>query len=360
MPAAPLRRRNAPGRASSASDYAPPAEPTDDVRPRRGRVIPSTQFKYIESALQEMSDDELFAVADHEGIDPSIEDFDEIFNLLVAVPAQAPEPEAAPARRGRGRAAAEEPAEEVAPARGRGRRAAPAEDEVAPARGRGRTNTADSPASDSDDGPRPTRTTSGAGFKAFNKERAKSQTFERPWKPALDTDSIVKFLDPENFDSYAEHNLFDSPITKGQRTFVCLAGSDVECPLCAVGSDTKAKSVFNVIVIDPEDEDDEGTFHVMEAGPDLAKQVEDLSSERALNGDLRVGYASMSAYKKDNGFISYKVKHIKERDLQEDWSVPPLSNEEITEFDAQKKGPDYVQYSSLSRMNEAADAISKG
>lgn len=376
----PLRRRNAASPAASASDYAPPADaPADDIRPRRGRAsapVAAPVFKYPADSLEDADRDVLFRLADEEGLDPSIEDIDEIFDLLTAIVVEpAPEPAAEPAsarRRGRAGAAEEpeeapvargrgrrtEPAEEEAPvARGRGRRAAPAEDDAPPARGRERRNTADT----EEPGDAPKRAGGKAGFAAYAKVKATTASYEKTWKPKMDVDSIVKFMDPEGpFDTYSEHNLFNSVIKTGQRTFVCIEGSGTDCPLCAVGSEKKAVALFNVLVLDPDDPDADPEYHVLEAKPDLAGQIEALSKERALGGDLTVGSASMTAYEKANGFTSYKVLHVKDRDMEEDWGLAPLTSAEVEEFADKRKGDDFVKYSSLTRMNEAATALTKG
>lgn len=138
------------------------------------------------------------------------------------------------------------------------------------------------------------------------------------------TDMLIKILDEEPVASYAEHWL---TIDDKRRSYVCL-GDD--CPLCnKLGDRPSVKVCFNVAD--------------MEANPPVVKlwsagtQVGDILEKFAENpktsplnrDDL---YWTILRTKKNDRYTT-SIRPVKARDLDEDFEIDPLTNEELDELE---------------------------
>lgn len=135
---------------------------------------------------------------------------------------------------------------------------------------------------------------------------------------------LVKFLDAAPFDSYGLH-WFDS--LDGKKGWMCLesVGED-KCPGCDLGDRPMAKALFNVLVFD---EDGDPNVKVLDAGTRLAGQLEKLAE--STKGGLTRDYWSVAAGPKGSGTANFQ--RVKERDLEEDWDVEPLDDDELAELE---------------------------
>jgi hypothetical protein len=138
------------------------------------------------------------------------------------------------------------------------------------------------------------------------------------------TDMLIKILDEEPVASYAEHWL---TIDEKRRSYVCL-GDD--CPMCnKLGDRPSVKVCFNVAD--------------MEANPPVVKlwsagtQVGDILEKFAENpktsplnrDDL---YWTILRTKKNDRYTT-SIRPVKARDLDEDFEIEPLTNEELDELE---------------------------
>lgn len=220
----------------------------------------------------------------------------------------------------------DEEMEEERPSRRR-RRPRDEDEEEEEERPRRRAKTRDD--DDDDDEPKRRRATSTAGWGGYEKTRKKTSNFAQKWKPPIDDEVLIKFLDDEPFGNYALH--WFEELGKGQKKgFMCLETVDEACPACAVGDRPKGKALFRVVAYN-----DNGTPEpqVLEAGTWLAEQLHTLAGSK--NGPLSKHYWSISGSGgKGKGPVTYSLSVVKEKDEEEweDWDLKPLTDDELEEF----------------------------
>lgn len=245
----------------------------------------------------------------------------------------------------------EEPEEEVRPSR-RSRREEPEErpsrrravardeEEERPSRRRPRGSESDGDdrprfrkASDRDRDEKPAKGRSerpegvvGKGMSAYKAESAKRASGFR----TLDVPEggrkrkLIKFLQAEPIASFYQHWVLQA--NGKRRPYTCLGDT---CPLCGVGDRPKPCLLWNVVDLD------DGLVKVWQMSKDPAKKVEERYDEAAEDGrklDDPNYYYAVSKKKGDNSFISYKVDVVKERDVEEDFKLEPLDEDELDDL----------------------------
>lgn len=244
---------------------------------------------------------------------------------------------ASPPRRRR-RVAEEEPEEEEPTPPRRRRRAAAEEEEPAETTRRNRSGRSRSTRSYDDEDDPVSRPSMPKGFGGAAELRKQTGNSDFPTEMRITEDrQIIMFLDPEPFVVYNQH-WFNN--RKGKKSFVCPQTVGDECPLCDLLDDNpRTFGAFNVIIIPPEDPDPkkeivtgEPVLQVITAAPRLLGVIE---SEAAVleekNLSLPDAYFAISKSGQQQQ-TSYKLNPIKERDLEEDFGVIPLEDEEVDEF----------------------------
>lgn len=259
----------------------------------------------------------------------------------------AAEEEPTSSRRGRG---GRDGSSDDAPARGRGRGGRDGGDEDSGrggrSRGRGREEEA-APAR------KPQR-----GWSGSKRTREETSDYADRFKLPEDDFIVIAFMEDEPFDSAGRHFIRE---LKGQKSFIC-PGKDgpFKCPLCAAGDRAMAVSYFNIAVLDIDDEGPlDPVVKVWEAGPGYAKDIETQQNSRAVGGKLTSVYFEVRGVKADSGKGATKLKMnvVRERDLESEWHIPPLSEEEFVALEKDMKGEGYVKFSSERAMQAAADEL---
>lgn len=231
----------------------------------------------------------------------------------------------------------------------RRRRAAPAAEEPAPRRSR--------PERDDEDDPKPSKIKGGwGGFKKV-KEAAPS-TFAKEFKFPSQADGekpvLIKFLEDEPFSNYLLH--WQDEIRSGKRSFICMATDD--CPLCELGNDPSARTAFNIVVIDPSEEEPVPRLEIYSTGIKGGLELKAFHEDDVF-GPLTKGYFSAIKTGKGQGKTQMKLTPVKERDVEEDYDVEPLTKAEIEKFREKmmddSKFPNRESYAQLAAV---ADAIS--
>ena len=131
---------------------------------------------------------------------------------------------------------------------------------------------------------------------------------------------LVKFLEPEPFTTYGQHWV-------GQRSYTCGMNADYEkCPLCDIGNPVRYLALFNVV------DTDSAENRYWEVGPEATKTLMEFADEDERTSPLdRDGqYFTAKRFKKDNGFYGFKISAVKERDLEDEFDVLPLEDNELT------------------------------
>lgn len=137
---------------------------------------------------------------------------------------------------------------------------------------------------------------------------------------------IVKFLEDEPYASYRQHWVERS----GQKSFTCLSNIHPQgCPLCDAGHRASARFSFNVALL----VDGEAVLKSYDVGPRVIDSLKNFHQDPR-QGPLSKHYWAIS--RSGKGPTS-QTNHqlIRERDLTEDWSTSPLSDEQIASLKEQ-------------------------
>ncbi|WP_274032495.1 hypothetical protein [Streptomyces sp. MMBL 11-1] len=142
--------------------------------------------------------------------------------------------------------------------------------------------------------------------------------------------TVIKILSDGPFDVYASHWIDE--IEDGSKSVRCWANSD--CPLCALGDKAKRFSAcFDVVSLE---DPDSPSMKVWEAGIKIARQLKDIATD-SKRGPLDrpdLYFTIRKETKKKS--VEYTLERVKERDLEEEYNVPPLTDEELAAFVSQR------------------------
>jgi hypothetical protein len=189
---------------------------------------------------------------------------------------------------------------------------------------------------DDDERPRgkrgPIKSTAGRGWGGYDKVKdSGGGDFAKTWQ-VPNKQTLIKFLEPEPFSTYAEHWL--EGMGKGKKkSFVCL-GDD--CPLCDdLGDRPRGYALFNILDLsDP----DNPTVEAWKVGRQVANIIKAYADDKKTSPIDRVDlYWNVHRTENKTGKgTSYNtiLNPVKARDLDEDWDVEPFSEKELAEFEA--------------------------
>lgn len=211
---------------------------------------------------------------------------------------------------------------------------------------------------------------SGRGFNAYKSAAKDSKKFDSDYfKVDYDKTYVVAFLEAENYDFVFRHDLENVPNDEGgfwkyvPRNCIADPDNDVTCPICGVGDDPKPLALFNVVDLDQPGkvlawEASKGIFDkIVELAESLAQVPEDRGGPLDLNSPGV--YVSVSKKKKETktgrgGFTEYTVARVKERDLDEDHSLDPVSDEQMAELLTKLKTSDDIQFNTSEELTALA------
>ena len=211
---------------------------------------------------------------------------------------------------------------------------------------------------------------SGRGFSAF-KQRAKESGKKDSNLFTVDYNKkyVIAFLEPENYDTVGRHWVTivgdDGTAREVPRNCIADPENDVTCPLCGIGMDPKPIALFNVIDLDQPDkvlvwEVSSGIFDkIDDLATELAEIPEDKGGPLELNSDGV--YAVVSKKKKETksgkgGVTEYTVARVKERDLDDDHSLDPLTAEQFEAALAKLNTSDQIKFNTYEELAEIAAA----
>lgn len=132
---------------------------------------------------------------------------------------------------------------------------------------------------------------------------------------------IVKFIEDEPYTSYRQHWVERA----GQKSFTCIADMHPKgCPLCDAGHRPAARFAFNVILLSP---DGDSVVRSYEVGPRVIDSLKNFHQDPR-QGPLSKHYWALS--RSGKGPTS-QTNHqmVRERDLEEEWDIKPLSEDAI-------------------------------
>jgi hypothetical protein len=184
----------------------------------------------------------------------------------------------------------------------------------------------------------------------------KRETVKAPYL-SLDrkTKKIIKLLDEEPAVRFKQHYI--KPLNKFFTCIEVYEGKDspnnVECPLCEAGHKAALKFVMNVVEMSEPDEVKTWTF-----GPEVAGHLQSLGEENITSPINKPSvYLKVYQVKGANDRISNKVEALKARDLQEDYGLEPLNEDEIDTLCQSLYGEETIWITSEDRLREAAKSV---
>lgn len=241
------------------------------------------------------------------------------------------------ARRGR-----EEDTEDERPARGRGNRSSRSERSEPSPRGRGgRGGRSERSDRGSDRGERSERggrgrtsSTARKGWGGYRQTADSVQSdFANNLKIVDNTDMLVKVLDEEPVAAYAEHWL---TIDEKRRSYICLGEG---CPICdRLGDRPTVRVAMNVADMDVNPPDVKIWQFGTQVGDLMEKFAENPKTSPINRDDI---YWTITRTKKNDRY-STTVRPVKARDLEEDFDMEPLNEEELDELEAKRFEQDQV------------------
>jgi len=139
---------------------------------------------------------------------------------------------------------------------------------------------------------------------------------------------IIKFLEDEPYTSYRQHWVE----RQGQKSFTCISDMHPQgCPLCDAGHRPAARFAFNVALMT---EDGDTTIKSYEVGPRVIDSLKNLHQDPR-QGPLSKHYWAVS--RSGKGPTS-QTNHqmVRERDLEEEWNIAPLTEDGLAQVVGQK------------------------
>jgi hypothetical protein len=245
----------------------------------------------------------------------------------------------------------EEPDER--PSRGRGRSSRDDDDDK-PARRRSRSGGDDKPA----------RRRGTGGFASYSQKKRSNSDFADEFKPEANKSTLIKFGDPEPFDVFHQHWVEEGNASgKTRHSFVCRddeyfgdSEDDRECPLCEIGEPASTYSLFNIIDLTNPRKPETLVWKTSPAVTDkLMRASEDKKTSPLDREDL---YFEVTMVKKKNK-TEWDIQPVKARDLEEDFDMEPLSEDEIEEL-LEKRFEDrtaITKVDSYDDLQELADSL---
>lgn len=146
---------------------------------------------------------------------------------------------------------------------------------------------------------------------------------------------------------------------KARRSFKCIArkGSEITCPLCAIGNKATLRADFQVLDLEFEGDEIIEKPRVMNLGVQAAELLEAIDNDERkgpLQGHWFAVYTTGTRPK-----ITHHFEWIKERDLEEDWGIPLEGAKQFAEQYVGKV--EYKNYPpDLEELQEIAAEIKKG
>jgi hypothetical protein len=192
------------------------------------------------------------------------------------------------------------------------------------------------------------------GWSGSKKTREESSDYADRFKLPEDDYTLIIFLEDEPFDSANRHFIRE---IQGQKSFICPGkNGPYRCALDAAGDKAMPIDYFNIAILE---EGQDPVAKVWECGPGYSTEINNKQNSRAVGGKLSNVYFEVKGIKAPSGKGATKLDMnvVRERDLENEWGVQPLSDEELAVLEKQMKSDGYVQYSSEKSLKEAADKL---
>lgn len=187
-------------------------------------------------------------------------------------------------------------------------------------------------------------------FDKYAKETA-SGDFADDVEVAADDSAVLKILDEKPL-TYKQHWIDAMPKGK-KKSYVCM-GDD--CPLCDdIGDKPRAMACFHVV--DFSDPDDPA-LKILRVGPQVAKQLQKYAQDKKTMPINRDDIYFELSHDVKNKKHEYTVLPIKARDLEEDYEIAVLTDEELASFEEGRFDRDQIiKASTRAELRDVVDEV---
>lgn len=200
-----------------------------------------------------------------------------------------------------------------------------------------------------DDEDAKTRSTIRAGWDGFRDQKSKFSDFPENLKITGDPE-LLKFLEDGPFANFHQHWIDAPPNGIKKKSWTCI---EVDCPLCGLGDRPRLLTLFNVLHIstggDPVNK-------VLELGVKAAGQLLNFGEDEKTGPLSKLYYAVSKSGKGQQ--TAYNFRPVKDRDLEEDWDIDPISKADIADAKEQMYDKSVVQRPSRAQLKELAKGLS--
>ena len=193
--------------------------------------------------------------------------------------------------------------------------------------------------------------------------RSRTSNFPEDFKPEKATTYLLAFLDEAPFANYGQHWLDERK--QGKKSFVCPRSLDgtSDCPLCdMLGDDPRAIAAFNVIVFEEVTKRRETTYEpslkIWSTGPQLTGVLEAIGKDEKTK-PLNDGYVTYSWRQTGSrrNQVAYSAHKIKDRDVEDDWKIEPLSDDEFAAFEKKAYDETAIRVPTYDELEEVANEL---
>jgi hypothetical protein len=178
----------------------------------------------------------------------------------------------------------------------------------------------DDPVDDDDEG-----TGIRGGWSASQETIDSTSNYAQAFRPTKDS-QIIKILQATPYAAFRRHWI--ERVGIGKRAYTCLQTTGRDCPLCDVGDKPGAVTAFNVAVLA---DDGVAALKSWDCGVKLTQQLKTYHNDPKIGPlDKRTLYFLVSKSEAtQRQQVTTMVNPVRERDLLEDYRMPPLSDEQI-------------------------------
>lgn len=163
------------------------------------------------------------------------------------------------------------------------------------------------------------------GWSASQETIDSTSSYAQAFRPTKDS-QVIKLLEGKPYASFRRHWIDRMGI--GKRAYVCLQSIGRDCPLCDIADKPGAVTAFNIAVLS---DDGQAQLKSWDCGVKITQQL------KTYNADPKIGplekrslyFLVSKTEATQRQQVTTLVNPVRERDLMEDYGIPPLDDEQI-------------------------------
>lgn len=185
------------------------------------------------------------------------------------------------------------------------------------------------------------------GYKRM-KDEAPSK-WEKLYKPPENEEGIIKFLEDGPYANVLQHWIDE---LQGKKGFYCL-GSQNDCPLCDMGDTPTPYARFNILDLSG----DAPVIMVYQVGLTMTENIKKFAEGKMgplSNPSLYFAATMNVTGKGKRGTKRQAIRPVKARDLEEDFGIEPLEEEDFEKWERRCWTAESLENSTREELEEIA------